>query len=189
MLQRKSTTLPPLLSVYPPSSTPFPTSDRFLTRSSGRNVCVFHRCHFLLSLQHRPPRDLSMMKSARGHSVLRSIVLAGGALGPLSFVGADSNDSNAQCVPGWEWVGHHRFRCLMVLKPNLFAPQSYNSMGNNPCEITALLDEACLGYSGSSLAYPRQDWLLIDAHKQLPSYFIHSLLGQTILVHRKTMPQ
>ena len=50
----------------------------------------------------------------------------------------------------------HNFRRLIALKPYLFTPQSYNSMGQNPCEITAALDQACLGYSGSSSAHPRQ---------------------------------
>jgi hypothetical protein len=80
-----------------------------------------------------------------------------------------------------------RPRCLVFLHS-----QSYNSKGQNPCEIAGSLQAPCLGYCTSSIPLPsslsQRNRLLIGTYKQPPTSSGRSVTVPTTSPPRRTIP-
>ena len=61
------------------------------------------------------------------------------------------NISFPNCGDGWQWVSTTSLFCPFS-QPDRALSKSYNSLGQNPCQVAAYLESSCHG--GSKLSFP-----------------------------------
>lgn len=93
-------------------------------------------------------------------------------------------------MSGWMGVGTVLARFLFpvwsILNSILSSSQSYNSEGQNPCEIAGSLQAPCLGYCASPIGFPPNEIDCSRDTKQPPTCLDRSVMVPTTLLPRKT---